>query len=423
MRGCSAIGPPYIDTSVTAGAGFLIAGESAIASRRVPLGQLPVLSRLISLLRRIPAVNWAFTRLRPLPHGGSIDVAPIATDASPAIIEDVAATAQAPIAEIATAPVRDDADPATQAPVAENDAAVSVVAENPSDDICTSDDSSPERVTEIEAPATPPVAGEVLVSPTDAENEPVADADPAIIGDASPAEIDSVVEEVVVSSPDVATASTDVPDAVIETAPSPDVSAEVETVAVEAIPVLLGDANSVAPDVSEAGADSDPALAVEVAPAPANDVPLVSAVATAASESASVAIEIEPAPPLESPAPEIRSAPKARARAAEPADRAALIRQRWAETGTRMWNPRLHGTGEAALNIQGSVGLLPPAPGETMPRYDKLEFKMLGGQIICEGVIVEAPAQANHRSFTRLAEPRNIERVREPARERQAALA
>lgn len=88
-----------------------------------------------------------------------------------------------------------------------------------------------------------------------------------------------------------------------------------------------------------------------------------------------------------------------------------------------MWNPRLHGTGEAALNIQGSVGLLPPAPGETMPRYDKLEFKMLGGQIICEGVIVEAPPQANQRSFTRLVEPRNIERVREPTRERQAALA
>ncbi|WP_050995153.1 hypothetical protein [Bradyrhizobium liaoningense] len=320
--------------------------------------------------------------------------------------------------------MRDDAAPATQAPVAENDAAVSVVAESPSDDICTSDDSSPEGATEIEAPATPPVAEEVLVSPADAENEPVADADLAIIGDASPAEIDSVVaEEVVVSSSDVATASTDVPNAVIETAPSSNVSAEVETVAVDAIPVLLGDASSVAPDVSEAGADSDPELAVEVAPAPANDVPLVTAVATAANESASVVIEIEPAPALESPAPEIRSVPKASARAAEPADRAALIRQRWAETGIRMWNPRLHGTGEAALNIQGSVGLLPPAPGETMPRYDKLEFKMLGGQIICEGVIVEAPAQASHRSFTRLAEPRNIERVREPTRERQAALA
>ncbi|WP_131870902.1 MULTISPECIES: hypothetical protein [unclassified Bradyrhizobium] len=375
------------------------------------------------MLRRIPAVNWALTRLRPLPHGGSIDVAPIATDASPAIVEDVAATAQAPIAEIST-PVREETDLAATAPVAENDASVPVVAENPSDDICTSDDSSPERVTEMDAPATPPVAEEVLASSPDAENEPVAEADLAIIGDASPAEIDSdVAEEAVVSPPDVATASTDVPEAVIEATPSPDVSAEVETVAVEAIPVLLGDANSVAPDVSEAGTDSDPALAVEVAPAPANDVPLVTAVATAANGSASVAIEIEPALPLESPAPEIRNAPKARERAAEPADRAALIRQRWAETGIRMWNPRLHGTGEAALNIQGSVGLLPPAPGETMPRYDKLEFKMLGGQIICEGVIVEAPAQANHRSFTRLAEPRNIERVREPTRERQAALA
>jgi hypothetical protein len=383
-----------------------------------------VLSRLISLLRRIPAVNWAFTRLRPVPHGGSTDVAPIAADASPAIIEDVAATAQAPIAEISAAPVRDDADLTTQAPVAENDTAVVVFAENPSDDICIADDSSPKRVTEIEAPATPPVAEAVLASPTDAQNEPVADADLAIMGDASPAEIDSVVaEEDVVLSSDVATASTDVPDAVIDAAPSPNVSAEVETVTVEAIPVLLGDASSVAPDVSEARADSGPALAVEVAPAPASDAPVVTAVATAAIEAARVVIEIEPAPAIEPPAPEIRSAPKAQARAAEPADRTALIRQRWAETGIRMWNPRLHGTGEAALNIQGSVGLLPPAPGETMPRYDKLEFKMLGGQIICEGVIVEAPPQANQRSFTRLVEPRNIERVREPTRERQAALA
>ncbi|MGC0319716.1 hypothetical protein ABIG06_000345 [Bradyrhizobium sp. USDA 326] len=383
-----------------------------------------MLSRLISLLRRIPAVNWAFTRLRPLPHGGSSDVAPITTDASPAIIEEVAATAQAPIAEISTVPGRDDAAPATQAPVAENDTAVSVVAENSSDDIRTSDGSSPERVADMDAPAPPPVAEEVLASSPDAENEPVADADLAIIDDASPAEIDSVAaEEVVVSSSDVTTASTDVPDAVIEAAPSFNVSAEVETVAVDAIPVLLGDANGVAPDVSETRTDSDPALVVEVAPAPVNGVPLVTAVAPAANESGSVVIEIEPAPALGSPALEIRSAPKARARAPEPGDRAALIRQRWAETGIRMWNPRLHGTGEAALNIQGSVGLLPPAPGETMPRYDKLEFKMLGGQIVCEGVIVEAPAQGSHRSFTRLAEPRNIDRVREPTRERQAVLA
>ena len=72
-RGCSAIGPTYIDIGVTAGAVFtLLANQRCL--KRVPLGQLPVLSRLISLLRRIPAVKWAFTRLRPSPHGGSIDV-------------------------------------------------------------------------------------------------------------------------------------------------------------------------------------------------------------------------------------------------------------------------------------------------------------------------------------------------------------
>lgn len=376
-----------------------------------------MLSRLISLLRRIPAVNWALTRLRPLPDNGSIKVVPTAADASPAIADDVAATAQAPIAESS------ETDLAATAPVSENGAAASLVVENPSDDICISDDSSPERTTEIEAHATSAVAEETLVSLADAEHEPVGEADLAIIGDASPAEIHSdVAVKVGASSSDVATASTDVADAVIEAAPSPDASADVETVAVEAIPVLLGDANSVAAAVSESRADSEPAL-VEIAPAPANDVPLATAIATAANDSSSGVPDIEPGPTLASPSPEIRSAPKACAKAAEPADRAALIRQRWAETGSRMWNPRLYGTGEAALNIQGSVGLLPPAPGETMPRYDKLEFRMLGGQIVCEGVIVEAPIQASHRSFTRLVEPRPIERVREPTRQRQAVLA
>lgn len=388
-----------------------------------------MLSRLISLLRRIPAVNWAFTRLRPAPHSGNIEATPIATDASPAVVEDVAATAQAPIAEIGTDLVHGDADLATQAPVAENNAAVSGIAENPSDDICISEDSSPESVTEIEAPATAPVAEEVLVSSADAENEPVAGSDLASIGEASPAgtpaEVDSVVaEEVVVSSSDVATALTDASDAVVEAAPSPEVSAGIEMVAVEAIPVLLGEADSVPANVSEAPADSGgPAPPVEIAPAPGNDLPLATAIATAADEPSSDVTDVEPTPPLACPSPEIGSAPKVRARAAEPADRTALIRQRWAESGIRMWNPRLHGTGEAALNIQGSVGLLPPAPGETMPRYDKLEFKMLGGQIVCEGVIVEAPVQASHRSFTRLAEPRTVERIREPARERRAVPA
>ncbi|MCA1361127.1 hypothetical protein I6F14_08500 [Bradyrhizobium sp. IC3069] len=377
------------------------------------------------MLRRIPAVNWAFSRLRPMPHSGNIEVAPTVTDAAPAIIEDVAVPAQAPSAEISTAPVRDDAAPATQALVAENDAAVSVVAENPSDEIRISGDSSPETVTEIEAPATPPASEEVLAASVGAESEPVAASDLAIVDDdASPAEIptevdSAVVEEVVISSAEVATALTDVPDVIIEAASSPDVSAAVDPVAVEEVELLRAEADSVTTDASEASADSEPALVVESPQVPTNDVPL----AAATNDSLSGVTDIEPAPALASPSPEIRNVPKVRARAAEPADRAALIRQRWAESGIRMWNPRLHGTGEAALNIQGSIGLLPPAPGETMPRYDKLEFRMLGGQIVCEGVIVEAPVQASHRSFTQLAEPRTSERVREPARERQAVLA
>lgn len=376
------------------------------------------------MLRRIPAVDWAFARLRPSPHSGNIEVAPIDRDASPAIIEDITSTDAAPIPEVSSAPVR-DADFATGAPVPENDAAASVVAEKPFNDICVSDVLSSDRATEIETPATTPVAAEVLASSAEAENEPTAVSDLAIAADdeapaGNCAEIDSVLaEEIVASSADGATASTILPDVILEAVSSPEVSTDFESVVVETMPVLLVEADSVA---VEANADSEPVLIVEIAQTSASDVPLTTAIAPETNEPAGVG-EIEPAPAHEPPAPEMRNAPKVRARPAEPTDRTALIRQRWAETGIRMWNPRLHGTGEAALNIQGSIGLLPPAAGETMPRYDKLEFKMLGGQIVCEGVIVEAPAQPGNRSFTRLVEPRNTERVREPTRERQAVLA
>ena len=68
-----------------------------------------------------------------------------------------------------------------------------------------------------------------------------------------------------------------------------------------------------------------------------------------------------------------------------------LIRRRWAETGVRMWSARIHGAGHAPLNIQGSVELLPPTPGETVRRYDKLEFRLVGARIVCEGVVVDPP--------------------------------
>jgi hypothetical protein len=80
-------------------------------------------------------------------------------------------------------------------------------------------------------------------------------------------------------------------------------------------------------------------------------------------------------------------------------EREKLIRRRWSETGIRLWNPDLHGAGHAELNIQGQSKLLPPNPGEKLPRYDTLQFKMVRSdvegqpvdRIVCEGVVVDAP--------------------------------
>lgn len=72
-------------------------------------------------------------------------------------------------------------------------------------------------------------------------------------------------------------------------------------------------------------------------------------------------------------------------------EREKLIRRRWGETGIKMWNPNVHGGGHAALNIQGRADLLPVKPGGTLPEYDRLEFKVIAGDIVCEGVVVDPP--------------------------------
>ena len=79
--------------------------------------------------------------------------------------------------------------------------------------------------------------------------------------------------------------------------------------------------------------------------------------------------------------------------AAEPdlSEREKLIRRRWAETGIKMWNPNVGGAGHAALNIQGHADLLPVKPGATRREYDRLEFKLIAGQIFCEGVVIDPP--------------------------------
>jgi hypothetical protein len=88
-------------------------------------------------------------------------------------------------------------------------------------------------------------------------------------------------------------------------------------------------------------------------------------------------------------------------------EREKLIRRRWAETGIKMWCPNVHGAGHAALNIQGRVELLPVKPGETLPGYDTLEFKMVrsyvNGQavnrIVCEGVVVDPPKRRTDGAY------------------------
>jgi hypothetical protein len=83
----------------------------------------------------------------------------------------------------------------------------------------------------------------------------------------------------------------------------------------------------------------------------------------------------------------------------EEEERESLIRRRWAETGIKMWNPDVHGAGLAALGIQGRVGLLQPESGETLPRHDRLEFKLIEGRIVCEGFVVDPP-KSRRRSLT-----------------------
>ena len=71
--------------------------------------------------------------------------------------------------------------------------------------------------------------------------------------------------------------------------------------------------------------------------------------------------------------------------ACSPSARERLIRRRWAETGIKMW------AGLGALNIQGSAELLPLQPGATRREYDRLEFRLIAGDIVCEGVVVDSP--------------------------------
>ncbi|MDN4984022.1 hypothetical protein QY049_12365 [Bradyrhizobium sp. WYCCWR 13022] len=365
-----------------------------------------MLSRLISLLSRIPAVKWAFNRLRPLPHSGSIEVAQIAADQQATATSDIS--------------VRDESSldtPAELGPVVVDEISV------PSVEIASDLVDPPEvdPTAKLSADAEPEVVNEAPASFVEAEA--MEEAPVCSVEEVKPA----IAEQIFAAAAETQATPVETSGTIVDDEPVSAIFVEAEPVVIDEMPVVEISAEITASVVIEASVKSEPApsVAAEIEPDVVNDLPPVAAVVAeeTTTHAPIVAAHVETEPSPVSSAPRSPSAPKARAKIVEPADRAALIRQRWAETGVRMWNPRLHGTGEATLNIQGRIGLLAPEPGETMPRYDKLEFKLLGGQIVCEGVIVEAPAHAGQRSFTRLAEPRGADRTREPVRERRAALA
>jgi hypothetical protein len=154
---------------------------------------------------------------------------------------------------------------------------------------------------------------------------------------------------------------------------------------------LVEEASGVAPDAVESPAVAElPVDIIVAAPEPIDlresEQPLerrlveaAPGIAPDAVEPPATRVELAPVIVVAEPQPDPRS------------ERELLIRRRWAETGSKMWNADFHGAGGAALNIQGSVALLPAKPGGNLPRYDKLEFRQVGGQIVCEGVVLDPP--------------------------------
>ncbi len=385
------------------------------------------------------------SRLRGLLRGGPADVAPVATDTAPAA-PDVTIIPDAPVA-------RDDAPAAVElsadiAPEIVVEVAATVISEpeiaEPAGAELESFEAASTEAASTELANTEPASTE----PASIEDMPVAHIESPVIPEEPVAlEVASEAAEAVADVPVVLDAETEIPDEqadaepaaaeVVELTPDAPLVLEIEAAREDATPdtpietaaeisaeiviaeepaVVEAIATDALPAPEEAPLILDSLVVVDQpSEAPVALVEEISVVSTEAAPEAEPEVAVEPPPPPAKP-----EQPPAKPAVVE--DRPTLIRRRWTETGIRMWNPRLHGTGEATLSIQGQVALLPPEPGETLPRYDRLEFKLLGGQIVCEGVILDAPVHASRRNFTQLAD-RQPERPREMPAERQAVLA
>lgn len=341
--------------------------------------QVPVLTRLVTALRQIPAVEFAVAKFRSLLRGRT-KAEPVAANTFVAAIPDAIDDSPSP------APASTD--------TVETALAVtnSVMA-----DTVASDQGKPDcverRAVETDAVETGAVAfASAEVEPVAADTiEPVG-TKALESGAAWPAETEAGTVEVEVFET-----------TAIEQAP--DVTEIVETVAdlADAIETDSTPISSAEPEVGAVASEVIETNVVAAAPVEADTFALPTVepetVATQPAEADIVAFAVVAAEVVE---PVIELA----IQVAQPSglsEREELIRRRWKETGVRMWNARTHGAGQAVLCIQGSVKLLPPKPGETMPQYDRLEFQLVDGRIVCEGFEVDAPEAPRQRAFASAA--------------------
>jgi hypothetical protein len=186
------------------------------------------------------------------------------------------------------------------------------------------------------------------------------------IADKAPDATDEASAAITDDVPDVVDDARQVPGAPPEVADGgPEVVDEAPASNTGDVPDAAGDAIEVM--------DSSPGVADEI-PGIADEAPAIT------DEAPDVGEASEPPVMVPAVSAEVPVAPVCTLSARE-----QLIRRRWAETGIKMW------AGLGALNIQGSAQLLPLQPGATRREYDRLEFRLIAGDIVCEGVVVDPP--------------------------------
>lgn len=291
----------------------------------------PLLAKLAAVLRNIVPVRKAFVRFAKLLRGGKESNEPLVSEFV-GDIPDVAGGIPGIIDE--APPVADEASEVTdEIPGGAGEALDAAADDAPAE----ATDDVPEAAHEAEVPDQTPGTADEAPNSTGEAPAGVFD-DVPVVGDEAPeitGEIPGAADEAsnAIDNPPAGVAD-DVPEVADET---PEITGETPGVADQA-PAIADDR----PDVSEA---SEPPVVV---PAVSAEAPLAPVCSLSAREQ--------------------------------------LIRRRWAETGIKMW------AGLGALNIQGSAELLPLQPGATRREYDRLEFRLIAGAIVCEGVVVDPPS-------------------------------